>query len=378
MKKNLLKLSVSLVLIALTSLTLSIATGGPIVAFAIGLFALGFIKGLIVSKFEMPKNLAYDGFVISDTTYAGEAASNFIVKAITSNETVEGGHVYVKDGIKKKFTIPRWDADYNDFVQDRAATPIGKGTMTTDGKVLTPADYMIYTEFNPRDYEAHWYATQLNTNLIDRALPATVESVVTQEVLKRHNRYLNKALWNNNTLAASTSTYRYYDGFIRKAFAASSGTDVTAAVSSPTTLTITNIVTELQRGYDLIPAALKYDASMKVFCSYATYDLFMQYQIAQANKGVDITNMGVPTFRGLPMIKIADFPANTFIMARGMATPESNLWVGMNSVDDAMLEVKPLQANSELWFIKMLMKVDVQIGWNSETVYYGPTPSTTP
>jgi hypothetical protein len=88
--------------------------------------------------------------------------------------------------------------------------------------------------------------------------------------------------------------------------------------------------------------------------------------------------MGVPTFRGLPLVKIADFPANTYIMARGMATPESNLWVGMNSVDDAMLEVKPLQANSELWFIKMLMKVDVQIGWNSETIYYGPTPSTTP
>jgi hypothetical protein len=39
-------------------------------------------------------------------------------------------------------------------------------------------------------------------------------------------------------------------------------------------------------------------------------------------------------------------------------------------VDDAKLEMKPLQANSELWFIKMLMKVDVQIGWNSETIYY--------
>jgi len=378
MKKQFLKISVSLVLIALTSLTLSIATGGSFIAFAIGLFALGSLKGIIAPNFEMPKNLAYDGFVISDVTYAGEAASNFIVKAITSNETVEGGHVYVKDGIKKKFTIPRWDADYNDFVQDRAATPISKGTMTVDGKVLTPADYMIYTEFNPRDYEAHWYATQLNSTLIDRALPMTVESVVTQEVLKRHNRYINKAFWNNNTLAASTSTYRYYDGFIRKAFAASSGTDQTLFPSSPTTLTSANIVTELQKGYDLIPAALKYDPSMKIFCSYATYDLFMQYQIAQTYKGIDITNMGVATFRGLPMVKIADFPANTYIMARGMATPESNLWVGMNSVDDAMLEVKPLQANSELWFIKMLMKVDVQIGWNSETIYYGPTPSTTP
>ena len=39
------------------------------------------------------------GFVIADTTYAGEAASSFIVKAITGNETVQGGHVYNPEGV---------------------------------------------------------------------------------------------------------------------------------------------------------------------------------------------------------------------------------------------------------------------------------------
>lgn len=73
-----------------------------------------------------------DGFVINDTTYAGEAASQFIIKSITGAVTVNGGHVYVKDGIKKKFTIPRWDADYEDFIQDRAATPTSKGSFTVD------------------------------------------------------------------------------------------------------------------------------------------------------------------------------------------------------------------------------------------------------
>ena len=31
-----------------------------------------------------------------------------------------------------------------------------------------------------------------------------------------------------------------------------------------------------------------------------------------------------------------------------------------------------LQANSELWFVKMLMKLDVNFGWDEEIVYYGP------
>ena len=140
-----------------------------------------------------------DGFVISDTTYAGEAASQFIVKAITGADTINGGHVYVKDGIKKKFTIPRFDVDYQDLIQDRQATPVSKGTMNVTGQAITPADYMIYTEFNPRDYEDHWFATQLNETLIDRSLPYTVESVVVQEVLKRHAKYFNKIIWNGDT-----------------------------------------------------------------------------------------------------------------------------------------------------------------------------------
>jgi hypothetical protein len=369
--KQLVKISASLVLMACLATALSFF-GVPVVNTFATLFATGFTIGLVKHftgiNFNMPTNLAYDGFVISDTTYAGEAASSFIVKAITGNETIQGGHVYVKDGIKKTYTIPRWDADFEDFVQDRAATPTSKGTMNVTGNALTPADYMIYTEFNPRDYEAHWFATTLNPTLIDRALPITVESTVVQEVLKRHDRYLNKALWTSAT--TKTDIYKYYNGYLKKAALATSGTDQTNIVSTPVTLTAANIAAEFLRGWTLIPAALKYDKNMKFFCSYATYDLFMQYQIAQTYKGRDITMDGVPQFKGREVVKINDFPDNTYVIAKGLATPESNLWVGMNSTDDAKLELRPVQANSELWFIKMLMKVDVQFGWNSEIVSY--------
>ena len=110
---------------------------------------------------------------------------------------------------------------------------------------------------------------------------------------------------------------------------------------------------------------------MKIFVSYATYDLYMQYQIAQTYKGNDITMDGMPRFKGREVVKINDLADNFYFFAKGDSTPASNLWIGMNSVDDAKLELRQLQANSELWFIKMLMKVDVQIGWNSETVLYG-------
>ena len=363
----------SFVLMALVATAISLLFTGemylalPVVAV---LFIIGFVKGLLHIDGGVMKNVLYDGFVISDTTYAGEAASAFIVKAITTNDTVDGGHIYVKDGIKNKFTIPRIDSNYEDFIQDRKATPTSadsKGEMTVTGKALTLADYMIYTEFNPRDYEAHWFATMLNPTLIDRSMPASVESVVIQEVLKRHDKYINKAIWNNDTALLAPSIYRYWDGLITKAKADSDTVDVT----TPIVLTVSNIQGEFLRGYQAIPAELRYDIDMKFFCSYATFDLYVQSQINQTNKGVDITQEGIARFKGRQVVKIADFPDDTYLIAKGNATPGSNLWLGMNSVEDASLILKPLQANSEKWFIKMLMKVDVQFGWGSETVYYG-------
>jgi hypothetical protein len=328
---------------------------------ALAIFAIGALK-LIPSG---PGILAI--FAINDTTYAGEAAASFILKAITGADTVDGGHVYIKDGIKKKFTIPRWDADYADLIQDRAATPTSKGTMTIDGQAITPQDYMIYMEFNPRDFEDQWMATQLNPTLIDRSLPYSAESVVVQGVLQRHAKYFNKQIWNGQTAYGAASIYKYFDGFLKKAQNASG----TIQVASPTTLTAGNIQGEFLKGYQAIPLALRYDVNMKFFVSYATYDLYMQSQINQTYKGIDTTQEGVPMFKGRRVVKIADFPDNVFLIAKGLATKESNLWVGMNSIADEGLQLSKLQNNSELWFVKCLMKVDVQFGWNEETVMYG-------
>lgn len=308
--------------------------------------------------------MADTGFIINDQTYAGEAASQFIVKAITGADTIQGGNVYVKDGIKKKFTIPRWDATYTDFIQDRAATPVSQGTSTIDGQVLDPEDYMIYYEFNPRDFEEHWFAIQLDETLIDRALPVSVESVIVQEILKRHAKYFNQIIWSGDM--TTTGVFKYFDGFLTKA----ANSNDTVVVPSPVDLTVDNIQAQFLAGYNLITPALLYDKDMKFYCSYNTYNLYAQSQINQTYKGIDTTQEGNPYFKGRKVERIADFPDNAYLIAKGAPTTESNLWIGMNSTDDANLQLQKKQANSELWFVKMLMKADAQIGWNSETVYY--------
>ena len=316
-----------------------------------------------------------DGFLIEDTTFAGEAAAQFVLPAITGADTMNGGHAYLKDGIKKKFTIPRWSADYTQLIQSRKATPTSTGSMVVDGQSINPEDYMIYMEFNPRDFETHWYSQEMMPALLDAQLPYNASSVVVMGVMQRHAKYFNNAIWNSSIAAPPAIQnangdfiFGYFNGWLQKI---SQGVNGTANFVAGTALTATNIQGEMLKCYNAIPLALRYDPNMKFFCSYGSFDLYGQSQINQTYKGIDTTEEAKPIFKGKKVVKIADFPDNTFVVAKGMATTESALWAGINSVSDEGLKFAPLQANSENWFVKLLMKADVNAMWYNETVFYG-------
>lgn len=304
---------------------------------------------------------------IQDTTYSGEVASGFIVKASIDNEIVQGGHVMVKDGIKKKYTIPRMNVG-DDFIQDRVPTPVasnGQGTITVDARVLEPNDYMIYQRFNPRDFEDHWEAVNLNPTLIDRRLPVTVESVILQEVMKKHNQWLGGAIMRGNT-AVTTNNLKYFDGLITRAIA-----DPTVPkVGSPVVFSVSNIEGELERSLATVPAAVLYNPNLKVFVSYATAQLWERAQRAGGFKGVDNTMAGLMRFAGRQMVYLFGMPDNTIFWAIGKPDMSSNLWFGLNSKDDATVQIAKLQADSELYFIKMLCKADANYGYGAETALY--------
>jgi hypothetical protein len=301
--------------------------------------------------------------VISDVSYAGEAASQFIVKSVVGNEIVTGGHIYVKDGIKKKYTIPRFTV--GGVIQARQPTPNKpKGTSSVTGQVLEPGDYMLYDEFNPRDFEDHWQATQLNKNLIDTKLPVTAESVIIQEYLKQHNKWLGQAVLQGDT--NGVDPWNYFNGIITRA-----RLDITVPkVASPVVLTLSNIEASFAATLATITSDLVYDKDIKFFVSYKTSLMWERAQQLSTFKGVDTTQAGLLRYSGRLVVPLYGMPDNTILLGKGSATVDSNLWLGMNSTDDAVVEFKQLQANSELWFIKMLMKVDTNYGFGEELALY--------
>ena len=328
---------------------------------------------------------------ITDTTYAGEAASYFITRPVVEMDTVQKGCIHVEDGIKKQFTIPR--IEVSNFIQRRAATPVSQGTIAVDGQVLVPKDLMLYIEFNPRDYEAHWQAVNLNPKLLDRELPPTAEEFTMLQTMKRLNEFFEKACWRSRLIfdptnpsyatpaskgqAIGDSVYFYFDGLMTKIL----NNAATVQVSTPATLVAgtasvgqENISAALNRVYASVPQAIlfKYGAKgLKFHVSYLTQQIYEQDLLLGPYKNQDTTEKGINRYKGYDVVPLAGMPDNTIVACISSPDQESNLWLGVNSTEDEKgLQLARLQANSELYFIKGLFKMDTQVGFADFIVIY--------
>lgn len=318
---------------------------------------------------------------ISDTSYAGTFASYFWLPATFGMDTIQKGGVYVQDGIKKQHTIGR--VDFANPLQTRAATPTTSGTFTVDGRVLAPKDIMIYTEFNPRDYEQHWLAEELSPTLLARELPVTAENYMMQIGLRRAFEQIENGLWMGSTSYTATpgtsgnGQICFFDGFLKKmvsdtavlkvasplplSAAASSGSvyNIASAMDALIQLASTNKKALLSRPtrYQRLKFFMSVDAE-QIYQTYITTSLIY--------KGVNTTDRGINLYKGYEIVPLAGIPINTILFCEGLDDVSSNLYVGMNSTEDNNLQLMRLQNNSEKFFLKGLMKFDVQYGFSEE------------
>ena len=362
-------------------------------------FTLNFFTGLLmlfglhtpevygagdISRFARTGPEALD---IQDTSWSGPAASYMITRAVVGADTIEKGCIYVEDGIRKTKTIPR--IEVSNFIQKRAATPTSKGSVTVDGRKLTPLDIMLYYEFNPRDYEQHFYAEQLQPKLLGRELPVTAENFMMMQTMKRLNEFFENAIHRSRIEydpdgdnvdpttkgeVAGASNYIYFDGLIKKLLdAASDPTYPTLTVGTPVALTASNIRDKMTAAINLLPQAFigKYGkGGVKFVMSYVDFLKYGEALRTDTYKNIRSDERAYNQYRGYDIETVAGLPENTFYLAIQKPDVDSNTWLGINSTEDNQLQLQRLQNNSELFFVKGLFKMDTQIGFPDQFVLY--------
>jgi hypothetical protein len=176
---------------------------------------------------------------------------------------------------------------------------------------------------------------------------------------------------------ATDASYYYFDGLLKKLLDSAE----TVKVSSPATLVAgtagggeENIGDALLRVYKSVPKPIlfKYGAKrLKFHVSYATQQVYEEFLTTQTFKNNDTTEKGINRYKGYDIVPLAGMPDNTIVACVSSPDIDSNTWIGCNSsADEEALMLARLQANSELYFIKGLFKMDTQIGFPDFVVLY--------
>lgn len=327
----------------------------------------------------------------AQNSYAGEVLEDLLTYTAQGNDTYKEGLIHIKSGIQNKYTLP--SISLGDIIQDNKPTPVSpsdsKGEYTFRERYLEPKDFMIYLEFNPRDFEKYWAFAQPDGNLVFRELDPKVQATMLRLLMDKKNAYIGDAIWQSikggtagvtGTLTKPTTgvdlgagSYKYYDGTIYRIL-----TNLKENIAGETAVLAGN--TELTTGeqvesamytmWQKTPYQIR-KSNLVYIMSWELWDLYDQYVTSKQFKYTDNTQVNKYMFKGKRIVPIVGVPECTIVLGNFTTGMDSNLWMGVDYANDTeVLKIDRLQANSELYFFQMRMKMDVNIVRPAEIVVW--------
>ncbi len=340
-------------------------------------------------------------FNAGQINYTGEVLSDLLTLTAQENETYKEGLIHIKSGIQKKYALP--SVQLGKIVQDHQATPTSsQGEYKFAERYLEPEDFMIYLEFNPRDFEEYYKPFQPNGNLVFRNLNPKIQSTMIRLLMEKKMEYINHAIWCSATdttkgkISGASGTpeagqteigsedaagpMKYFNGAIARMLinAAASGDEdeKCGKVKIAGTGTFENgaaVEKELYAMWKATEPKIRKKSGLVILMDYKSWDAYNQYLSDKTMKYNDNRTENQHLFQGKRIIPMVALPDDTIIMGCFTSGVDSNLWMGIDYAnDEEVLQVEKLQANSELYFFKMLLKMDVNIVRPSEITAHIP------
>lgn len=330
-------------------------------------------------------------FGAGESNYTGEVLEDLLTYTAQENETYKEGLIHIKSGIQKKYALP--SVQLGKIIQDRKPIPDGSvGEYTFAERYLEPEDFMVYLQFNPRDFESYYRPFQPKGNLVFRELDPKVQATMIRLLLERKMEYINHSIWcaakaaekgkvssaDGSVTAGNTEIggedaagdMKYFNGAIARmlmnAAAADDSEDAKCGkINVAGTGTFADgeaVEKELFAMWAATEPKVRKKAGLVILMDYKSWDAYNRYLADKMVKYSDNRTENEHRFQGKRIIPMTALPDDTIIMGCFTTGTDSNLWMGVDySNDEDVLQVEKLQANSELYFFKMLIKMDVNI-----------------
>ena len=262
-------------------------------------------------------------------------------------------------GVNSSISIPRVKS--GKMLQKRKEDPQksdSKGDFTYSEKKLVPKDMMAFTLFNPRAFEHIWREYQPTGDLVFRQLPTNVQNILLQELLKQVGNELGYQYINGEYGDADS---QLLDGILTQA---AKDADIVKVKSTGTTM--------LQRLKELrthIPVTMRNNSNLRILMSVEDFDTYDDELTQLANKGAAPTDINQERYKGITIEVLTQWPAGLIVATLCDSGMNGNLFAAVNLQDDENVILIDKWANaSEMYFFKMLMKADTQIGFGEEFI----------
>ena len=298
------------------------------------------------------------------TTYAGESAGQFIAAALLSADTIDKGLITIKPNIKFKEVIKK--AAMDDILKDGTCDFSATSTLTLTERILAPETFQVNLNLCKADFRSDWQAVEMGYSAYDE-LPSSFADFLIAEVAAKV-----AAANENNIWQGANATAGEFDGFTVLFAADSDVIDVTG-----TTVTASNVITELGKVVDAIPAALygKEDLTLYVAPNVARAYVRALGGFAATIGANGVDNKGTQwfagqelSFDGVRVAMVSGMPANDMVAAQ-----TSNLYFGTGLLNDSqevkILDMGDLDGSQNVRVI-MRMTAGIQYGIGAEIVYY--------
>lgn len=305
--------------------------------------------------------------IIKKSAYGGEVLEKLLVRATTFNELVAGGHIKIQPNVHSRFTIPRMKIGR--MLQKYKPMPDYKedaqGAFEIDEVYLRPKKFMAFTTFNPASFEFIWRPFQPQGNLVFQTLPPAVQNQMLEEMVNSVDMELGGHFINGKYSPAAND---FFNGILTRILM---NPDV-VKIAAPVAITETNILSVLRKVKAAIPkGAKKNKKNLKIFMSDEDYELYDWVITEKPYKGEDYTQMTQKMFKGIPIVPIVDWPKDVVVSTYASADLTSNFWAAVSLVNDAnVIQVDKVTTYGDLYFFKMLMKIDTNVAFGEDIVLY--------
>jgi hypothetical protein len=300
------------------------------------------------------------------TTYAGEFAKKYISAALLSANTIEKGGIEVRPNIKFKEVIKRIATD--GLLKNATCDFDATSTVTLTERILQPEEFQVNLQLCKKDFRSDWEAVSMGYSAFDSLPPAFADYLIAH-VAAKVAEAMEVNIWRG-----VNATGGQFDGFVPLATADASVIDVAG-----TTITAANVLAEMGKVVDAIPAVLYGKEDLSIYVSQNVYRAYVRALGGFGADGLGANGydgkgnnqtIGDVFFDGVKVF-VANGLANNFMMA----AQKSNLFFATGLLNDQN-EVKVIDMadidGSQNVRVVMRMTGSVNYGIGSEIVLYTP------